>query len=227
MRSGKQRYYAALEHEENAGRLFGQRRREELMVEEPRGENLLYADIGARAYKAFANILDSLGEMASRAGADRSEPSDHAARRALEHVQEEFRALRHKLEQHDLLLHEIAAGIRRIDKFTLEAFQRMHTAERTMEPYVGAEAPPGRLSKEETTERALVAARELRDRGERLTLKAVSRKAGLRYAQVVYAFGRKEELINRLEEEARRAEAAEAEAAKAAEAARDTDEQTA
>lgn len=207
MKSGKQRYYAALEHEENAGRLFGQQRREEPIVNEPRGEDLLYADIGARAYKAFANILDSLGEMASRTGAPRGEVSEQAVRRSLEQVYEEFRAIRHKLEQHDMLLHEVAAGIRRIDKFTLEAFQRMHTPERPAESYSGAETGPGRLSKEETTQRALIAARELRERGERLTLKAVSRKAGLRYAQVVYAFGRKEELINRLEEEIRAAEA--------------------
>lgn len=206
MKSGKQRYYAALEHEENAGRLLGQRRREATPMDEPRGEDLLYADIGARAYKAFANILDSLGEMAARSGSARvASGSDEGARRVLEGVQEEFRALRHKLEQHDMMLHEIAAGIRRIDKFTLEAFQRMQAPERAAD-YRTEEPSPGRLSKEETTERALVAARELRDQGERLTLKAVSRRAGLRYAQVVYAFGRKEELINRLEQEALAAE---------------------
>lgn len=206
MKSGKQRYYAALEHEENAGRLLGQRRREATLMDEPRGEDLLYADIGARAYKAFANILDSLGEMAARSGSARvASGSDEGARRVLEGVQEEFRALRHKLEQHDMMLHEIAAGIRRIDKFTLEAFQRMQAPERAAD-YRTEEPSPGRLSKEETTERALVAARELRDQGERLTLKAVSRRAGLRYAQVVYAFGRKEELINRLEQEALAAE---------------------
>lgn len=175
-------------------------------MDEPRGEDLLYADIGARAYKAFANILDSLGEMAARSGSARvASGSDEGARRVLEGVQEEFRALRHKLEQHDMMLHEIAAGIRRIDKFTLEAFQRMQAPERAAD-YRTEEPSPGRLSKEETTERALVAARELRDQGERLTLKAVSRRAGLRYAQVVYAFGRKEELINRLEQEALAAE---------------------
>src|SRR5690625_1515525 len=87
MRSGKQRYYAALEHEENAGRLFSQRRREATPMNEPRGEDLLYADIGARAYKAFANILDSLGEMAARSGSARSGTgSDEAARRVLEGV---------------------------------------------------------------------------------------------------------------------------------------------
>lgn len=206
MKSGKQRYYAALEHEENVGRLFGQHRKEEPIVNEPRGEDLLYADIGARAYKAFANILDSLGEMASRTGAGRQDVPDQALRRNLEQVYEEFRAIRHKLEQHDLLLHEISAGIRRIDKFTLEAFQRMQTPDGAVDPRA-ADPGPGRLSKEETTKRALAAARELREQGERLTLKAVSRRAGLRYAQVVYAFGRKDELINRLEEEARAEEA--------------------
>lgn len=172
-------------------------------MSEPRGEDLLYADIGARAYRAFANILDSLGDMASRTGSGRSEGVEQAVRRGLEQLSEEFRAIRHKLEQHDLLLHEVTTGIRRIDKFTLEAFQRINVADSAAEARAATEAGPGRLSKEETTERALTAARELRDSGERLTLKAVSRRAGLRYAQVVYAFGRKEELINRLEEEAR------------------------
>lgn len=203
MTSGKQRYYAALEHEENVGRLFGQQRKEEQFVNEPRAEDLLYADIGARAYRAFANILDSLGDMASRSGSGRTDGIEQAVRRALEQLTEELRAIRNKLEQHDLLLHEVTAGIRRIDKFTLEAFQRINVSEGGTGAHASSEPTPGRLSKEETTERALSAARELRDRGERLTLKAVSRRAGLRYAQVVYAFGRKEELINRLEEEAR------------------------
>lgn len=168
---------------------------------EPRGEDLLYADIGARAYRAFANILDSLGDMASRTGAGRSDNVEQAVRRGLEQLHDELRAIRHKLEQHDILLNEVTAGIRRIDKFTLETFQRLNAVESAQETDRGAEVGPGRLSKEETTARALVAARELREQGERLTLKAVSRRAGLRYAQVVYAFGRKEELINRLEEE--------------------------
>lgn len=203
VKSGKQRYYAALEHEENAGRLLDRQRREEMVLTETRGEEQLYADIGARAYRAFANVLDSLGDMAGRTGAARGDVSEQAVRRGLEPVLEELRAIRHKLEQHDLLLQEISAGIRRIDKFTLEAFQRMNTTEAT---YIGArygEPQPGRLSKEETTERAMQAARELQERGERLTLKAVARRAGLRYAQVVYAFGRKEELLSRLDEEAR------------------------
>lgn len=203
MKSGKQRYYAALEHEENAGRLLDRRRREEMVLTESRGEEQLYADIGARAYRAFANVLDSLGDMAGRTGAARGDGSEQHFRRGLEPVLEELRNIRHKLEQHDMILHEISAGIRRIDKFTLEAFQRMNA---TDTGYMGGryvEPQPGRLSKEETTERAMQAARELQENGERLTLKAVARRAGLRYAQVVYAFGRKEELLSRLDEEAR------------------------
>jgi len=208
LKSGKQRYYAALEHEENAGRLLDRRRREEMMTMEgrgmeARGEEQLYADIGARAYRAFANVLDSLGEMAGRTGAVRGEVLEQAVRRGLEPVLEELRHIRHKLEQHDVLLHEATAGIRRIDKFTLEAFQRLNAPEGAYGGGRYSEPQPGRLSKEETTERALEAARELMASGERLTLKAVARRAGLRYAQVVYAFGRKEELLSRLEEQGR------------------------
>lgn len=206
LKSGKQRYYAALEHEENAGRLLDRRRKEETPMTDFRGgEEQLYADIGARAYRAFANVLDSLGDMAGRTGAARGEVSEQTIRRAVEPVLEELRLIRHKLEQHDVMLHEVTAGIRRIDKFTLEAFQRMDAPDAGYGGGRYVEPQPGRLSKEETTERALQAARELMDSGERLTLKAVARRAGLRYAQVVYAFGRKEELLNRLDEQARAA----------------------
>ncbi|MFO7265507.1 MAG: hypothetical protein FWJ73_05250 [Limnochordales bacterium] len=199
MKSGKQRYYAALEHEEAAGRLLDRRRREEAELMDGTGEDQLFVDLGMRAYRAFANMLDSLGDMASRASAAHVDVSEQAIRRGLDPVLEELRHIRHKLEQHDVYLHEVSAGIRRIDKFTLEAFQRLNAAETGFGARPYAEPQSGRLSKEETTERALQAARELMDSGERLTLKAVARKAGLRYAQVVYAFGRKEELLNRLE----------------------------
>lgn len=216
LKSGKQRYYAALEHEETAGRLLDRRRREEAEVTDAAGDDQLFVDLGMRAYRAFANMLDSLGDMAGRASTAHGEASEQAIRRGLDPVLEELRHIRHKLEQHDVYLHEVSAGIRRIDKFTLEAFQRLNAAEGGYGARGYAEPQPGRLSKEETTERALQAARELMDSGERLTLKAVARKAGLRYAQVVYAFGRKEELLNRLEDEAK--------SASGARAAGDTDE---
>ena len=200
MQRAKQRYYAAIEQAENAERMLERQREGEIMLSDLRGEEQLYADLGVRAYRAFANLLDSLGDAAGRSAVP-GEAVEQAVRRGLDAVVEELRAIRHKLDQHDLALHEISAGIRRIDKFTLEAFQRMNTAEGGLMAARGSEPAPGRLSKEETTERALQAARELHRRGERLTLKAVARKAGLRYAQVVYAFGRKEELLHRLEEE--------------------------
>ena len=200
MQRAKQRYYAAIEQAENAERMLERQREGEPLVSDLRGEEQLYADLGVRAYRAFANLLDSLGDAAGRSAAH-GETVEQAVRRGLDAVVDELRAIRHKLDQHELALHEISAGIRRIDKFTLEAFQRINSAEAGLVATRGGEPAPGRLSKEETTERALQAARELHRRGERLTLKAVARKAGLRYAQVVYAFGRKEELLNRLEEE--------------------------
>lgn len=200
MHRAKQRYYAAIEQAENAERMLERQREGELVLSDLRGEDQLYADLGLRAYRAFANLLDSLGDAAGRSSGGQGESVEQAVRRGLDAVVEELRTIRHKLEQQDLTMHEISAGIRRIDKFTLEAFQRMNSPESPLAPGRPGEPSPGRLSKEETTERALEAARELLRRGERLTLKAVARKAGLRYAQVVYAFGRKEELLSRLEE---------------------------
>ncbi|MBO8142757.1 MAG: TetR family transcriptional regulator [Firmicutes bacterium] len=199
MGRAKQRYYAAIERAETATRMLERQQEEEMPMHEFRAEDQLYADIGARAYRAFANILDSLGDMAGRTGSVQAEAVEQAVRRSLEPVVEELRSIRHKLEQQELVLHEVGAGIRRIDKFTLEAFQRMQAGEGMLAGARYSDPGPGRLSKEETTERALKAARELKQRGERLTLKAVARRAGLRYAQVVYAFGRKEELLQRLE----------------------------
>ena len=46
--------------------------------------------------------------------------------------------------------------------------------------------------------RALEAARRLRAQGRKLTLKSVAEAAGLKYSQIVYAFGSKEEMLERV-----------------------------
>ena len=66
MQQAKQRYYAAIEQVENAERMLERQREEEMMLTELRGEEQLYADLGVRAYRAFANLLDSLGDMTGR-----------------------------------------------------------------------------------------------------------------------------------------------------------------
>src|SRR5690606_34980271 len=139
---------------------------------------------------------------------------------------QDLEVVRQRLERQETLLNEIAAGMRRIDRFTLDAFQRMsgqgyrHTlddgdpalsvrAERL--PFgqaFGDESPigapmgaPKRLAKEETIARALAAGRRLRSQGRKLTLKSVAEAAGLKYSQIVYAFGSKDEMLSRVMDE--------------------------
>lgn len=60
---------------------------------------------------------------------------------------------------------------------------------------------PARLPRQVTRQRALSAARRLRRLGEPITLASVARTAGLKYSQVVYAFGRRESLLTELRED--------------------------
>lgn len=60
---------------------------------------------------------------------------------------------------------------------------------------------PLRLPREVTRQKALSAARRLRRLGEPVTLASVARSAGLKYSQVVYAFGRREGLLAELRED--------------------------
>ena len=67
----------------------------------------------------------------------------------------------------------------------------------------------GRIPKEEAIELAINAPRELQAKGRKLTLAAVARQAGLKYGQIMYAFGNKERFFQELERAVPAAEAAE------------------
>ena len=74
----------------------------------------------------------------------------------------------------------------------------------------GSPAPPcgpapARLDRASSRQRALQAALQLRREGKPVTLASVARAGGLKYSQVVYAFGRRGDLLREVEE-AERAE---------------------
>ena len=58
----------------------------------------------------------------------------------------------------------------------------------------------GRLAKEDAARLALDAARRMKVEGRRLTLASVAREAGLKYGQIVYAFGNKDGFLSALRE---------------------------
>lgn len=234
MRETRQRYYAALEHESAAQRLFdGQEGpaagglRDAAYKEAEGATGLLgvpapeevYSELGMRVYRALESLLGSLaGWGRGGTGADAGELR-RAVVDAVQPLTRDMDSISARLERQDALLNEIAAGIRRIDRFTLDAFQRLRSRTGYLEPEpVGntgqgdfgtldpseprggamGGVPPRRLAKEETVARALEAARRLRAQGRKLTLKSVAEAAGLKYSQIVYAFGSKEEMLERV-----------------------------
>jgi len=231
MKEARQRYYAALEHESAAQRLFdghesqpgaagfvmGDTPAAAMGVPDPAD---VYSELGMQVYRAIESLLGNVSGWARSGGGDGAFVR-RAVAEALQPLMRDVETLRSQLERHELLLNEIAAGIRRIDRFTLEAFQRM----RERGSYAGVGnggsagsgrdwdtagtgrarggdgldvTPPKRLAKEETVARALEAARELKAQGRKLTLKSVAEAAGLKYSQIVYAFGSKDEMLSRV-----------------------------
>lgn len=59
---------------------------------------------------------------------------------------------------------------------------------------------PARLDRASSRRRALQAALQLRREGKPVTLASVARAGGLKYSQVVYAFGRRGDLLREVEE---------------------------
>lgn len=251
MREARQRYYAALEHESVAQRLLeGQG-----SGSAPMGRNAastgqgdgwtsgfevpsagdLYSELGMKVYQAVGNLIDGLSEWGQRSGGWDMSQARRVISEALEPLGRDLQAIQNRLERQETMLAEIAAGMRRIDRFTLDAFQRLRSrpgfapageegrpaAERAElgsefsmaqgDEGQGAggassftvggyrhERSPKRLPKEETVARALEAARQLSQQGRKLTLKSVAEAAGLKYSQIVYAFGSKDEMLDQV-----------------------------
>lgn len=237
MNDARQRYYAALDHESTAQRLFdsqqnrqaggasrtayGEEERAAALMGVPAPEDV-YSQLGMQVYGALESLLCQVAAKGRGGGGSDGAQVRRAVVDALEPLARDLEGMRNRLERFDALLNEVAAGIRRIDRFTLDAFQRMRAmgigygdggAPRgagsadayTRGPDGGlperaaaTDRPSGRLAKEETIARALEAARRLRAQGRKLSLKSVAEAAGLKYSQIVYAFGSKEEMLNQV-----------------------------
>lgn len=222
MKTSKHRYYEALDRQTTAQRVLernlsmgGDRVPERRMetnegagVDDFQSIDLIYHELGIKAFAALTNCLDFLGRLGSQGGsrpantAPFEESMTRIVNAAAERVFTEITEIKDLLVQWEERLSAIEAGFKRIDRFTIEAFKELEEikreADRTPET---AEPSRGRLAKEEAMRLALAAGFRMRQQGKRLTLAAVAREAGLKYGQIVYAFGNKEGFFNELEKE--------------------------
>lgn len=229
----KEGYYAALERQragENTLRERLEKASRQAADESFDALETMYAEVGMKAFTAFNSCLEWLTQLGRG-----SVVSDRLERSICEAVSDAFREVREDLaflrERFTLLEGNIAAleaGMRRIDKFTLEAFRNLQELEEEVRrsPRLGGQLHPagaerGRLPKDEAARLALEAGQRMKAEGRRITLASVAREAGLKYGQIVYAFGNKQNFIQALMGERR------ASAAATAEAERSYDEETA
>lgn len=206
----KDSYYAALERQ-RAGESTIRDRFQRTAQTRDESEILegLYAELGMKAYLAFTNCLDWMSHLGGGGGLS-AERVEDAVKRAvassLETMVRDVAALRERIDRMEQNLAAVEAGMRRIDKFTLEAFRNIQEIEERIRQRPAAAAPEeeaagrGRLAKEDAARLALDAARRMKQDGRRLTLASVAREAGLKYGQIVYAFGNKEGFLKALGE---------------------------
>jgi hypothetical protein len=200
----KQRYYASLERQRAAEASLGNP-----PVAGPDAGLLdaLYADMGMRAFAAFQNCLDWLGSIGHRQTRLSCREGDPAVDKVItDHLREinaTMTELKEQLSALETSMSNLEAGMRRIDKYTLDAFRQL--AELDAARMVGTrqdlDTQPGnrRLAKEEAMHLAIEAAKEMAKAGQSLSLAAVARRAGLKYGQIVYAFGNKETFMAKLQ----------------------------
>lgn len=221
MKAAKQRYYESLERQTTAERVLDRHlgtsnfpaAKEAAAAETPldfHSTDALYRDLGIKTFSALSNCLDWLIQLGSR---DSSERARYGVRNAdtkedTAAVLERFDSLYERLDRLEARLGAIEAGIKRIDRFTLEAFRDLDNMKQIASPLtpghgnripVSYEPDRGRLAKEEAAKLALDAGIRMRKQGKRLTLAAVAREAGLKYGQIVYAFGNKDAFFEELE----------------------------
>lgn len=164
-----------------------------------------------KAFMAFNNCLDWLGHLGSGGSGATTERIEEAVKRALgaslDGLMRDLSFLRERIDRMEQNLAAVEAGMRRIDKFTLEAFRNIQEIEERMRHAPPAGLRPdeelqsrGRLAKEDAARLALDAARRMKVEGRRLTLASVAREAGLKYGQIVYAFGNKDGFLSALRE---------------------------
>lgn len=210
--SQKESYYAALERQRAGEATIRDRFQRSTGVDGEGSQILesLYSEVGMKAFLAFNNCLEWLGQLGSGGGIG-TERIEESVRRAvsasLDAVMRELAAFRERIERIEQNLAAVEAGMRRIDKFTLEAFRNLQEIDERIRrgPAPGLRSDDdfqgrGRLAKEDAARLALDAARRMREEGRRLTLASVAREAGLKYGQIVYAFGNKEGFLSALRE---------------------------
>jgi len=212
----KQNYYESLEKQSRAESMLSREKGEEEKEKEKEtvigsSKDDMYIEIGLKAYNAILNILDILSGLGSGGwGRQRSAKAvEEGIRATMDATGPEMEhSLEQRLDRIDEKLDTLLAGIKRIDKFTLDAFRNLENlaeerqalkeqVDRLAEALgggvmLGTGSTSERIPKEETVDRALQAANELAENGERLTLASVARKAGLKYSQVMYAFESKD-----------------------------------
>lgn len=210
--SQKESYYAALERQRAGETTIRDRFQRSGGIDDEGSQILesLYSEVGMKAFLAFNNCLDWLGQLGSGASmsAERIEENvRRAVQSSLESVLRDLAVLRERIERIEQNLAAVEAGMRRIDKFTLEAFRNIQEIDERIRRSPAAGLRPedelqgrGRLAKEDAARLALDAARRMRQQGRRLTLASVAREAGLKYGQIVYAFGNKDGFLSALRE---------------------------
>ncbi|MGI6081379.1 MAG: hypothetical protein ACOYEP_00715 [Limnochordia bacterium] len=194
--NGKQRYYAHLEKQKAAeDSLSAPDHRSHSSIEE------VYIDIGLRAFAAFQNCLDWVGNL-SRVSADRQtsqETSVHTP--ASPEIIDMLTGIQEQLDRLETAVANLESGMRRIDKYTLDAFRQLSELEQAGVGHHTSESTPHRrLAKEDAIRIAVTAARRMEEQGFPISLAAVAREAGLKYGQIVYAFGNKENFLAHLRE---------------------------
>lgn len=212
----KESYYAALEKQTLGENTIRERFERRPATGEPDSDALdtLYTEIGMKAFHVFHGCLDWLGRLGSgtqsRPGSGSNASTQMVQAMINDHLADfkrEFADIKDRIDRLDTSLTAIEAGMRRIDKFTLDAFRNIQQVEEQLQQAVtvglrddSEHTLRGRLPKEEAAKLAIEAARNMQSEGRRLTLAAIAREAGLKYGQIVYAFGNKEGFFKALEE---------------------------
>lgn len=165
------------------------------------------AQLAARAQEAVAQLADSLRELAESRAAPAGSVEE-ALQEALQPVMEELWQIQARLDDIETGVRAAAAAVRRLGGGDGGGGRR-ETVVPIPGPVPGRERSAGRgageprryVRKDETVRLALEAAREILAEGGKVSMRAVARRARLTYAQVVYAFGRTENLRERLRKE--------------------------
>lgn len=210
--NSKQRYYASLERQRAAEASLRAQGQTERGDKDSLDE--LYVDMGVRTFAAFQSCLDWLaglgsGRRAALEGMAAGSMVDTSGKIdvTLAKISEDINGVKEQLSKLELSLANVESGMRRIDKYTLDAFRQLAEVDTAHVSVSGTSAAVGvqrqfvsgqRLAKEEARRLALDTAKTMAIAGRSLSLAAVAREAGLKYGQIVYAFGNKDTFLNEL-----------------------------